>query len=158
MKLQHVYGLVNGTVHKPDGTNPTALAEWGDKDLVAQVLIKNNLSDEQMIHIDQDTITTVVAMWQSLWAVYETHGYSALTAAKHTFYSMCAAEDANIPEHITEVGQQYNKINQMGCKITDGKLQSVIITSLSSLWDYLVASWQASHVKAKAEGKPSITL
>ena len=120
LKLQHVYGLVDDTVHKPDGTDPTALAEWGDKDLVAQVLIKNNLSDEQMIHIDQDTITTAAAMWQSLRAVHETRGYSALTAAKRTFYAMRGAEDANIPEHIAEVKQQHTKINQMGCKITDG--------------------------------------
>jgi len=83
LKLQNVYILINGTVPKPDN-DPTAFAEWKQKDLVAQVLIKNNLSDKQMVHVDQDTITTAAAMWQSLCAIYETCGHSAITAAKHT--------------------------------------------------------------------------
>jgi len=107
LKLQNVYGLINGTIPKPDN-DPTAFAEWEQKDLVAQVLIKNNLSDEQMVHVDQDTVTTAAAMWQSLHAVHETRGHSAIMAAKRTFYGMRAADDVNIPKHIAEMRRQYN--------------------------------------------------
>ena len=58
LKLQKVYGLIDGTEVKPDENDSEVLAVWEERDLVAQVLIKNNLSDEQMVHVDQDTITT----------------------------------------------------------------------------------------------------
>ena len=156
LKLQNVYGLINGTVPKPDN-DPTAFAEWEQKDLVAQVLIKNNLSDEQMVHVDQDTVTTAAAMWQSLRAVHETRGHSAITAAKRTFYGMRAADDVNIPEHIAEMRRQYNRLCQMGCKILDDEFQTVIVMSLPPTWDHFVASWQAGHIAADPEGKRGIT-
>ena len=81
---------------KPDTDDPQAIEAWEEKDLVAQVLIKNNLSDEQMVHVDQDIITTTASMWQSLWAVHETCSKSAITAVKHTFYGMRAVDDANM--------------------------------------------------------------
>ena len=97
LKLQKVFGLIDGTVPKPDINDPDAITGWEERDLVAQVLIKNNLSDEQMVHVDQDIITTAAGMWQSLRAVHETRSKSAITAAKRTFYGMRAADDANIP-------------------------------------------------------------
>ena len=108
LKLQKVFSYVDGTVGKPDDNDPTAFAGWEERDLVAQVLIKNNLSDEQMVHVDQDIITTAAGMWQSLRAVHETRSESAITAAKRTFYGMQAADDANIPEHIAEMRKQVN--------------------------------------------------
>ena len=151
LKLQKVYGTVDGTVPKPDTNDPEAIAAWEDKDLVAQVLIKNNLSDEQMVHVDQDIITTAAGMWQSLRAVHETRSESAITAAKRTFYGMRAADDANIPEHIAEMRKQYNKLVQKGCKISDEEFKSVLVMSLPASWDYYVASYQGSATK---DGKP----
>ena len=157
LKLQKVYGLVDGTVVKPDTNDPQAVEAWEEKDLVAQVLIKNNLSDEQMVHVDQDIITTAAGMWQSLRAVHETRSESAITAAKCTFYGMRAADDANIPEHIAEMRKQYNKLIQKGCKISDEEFKSVIVMSLPSSWDYYVASYQGAAMKPDKDGKSGNT-
>jgi hypothetical protein len=156
LKLQKVYRLVDGTENKPDGGDPTACAVWEEKDLVAQVLIKNNLSDEQMVHCDPDTITTAAQLWQGLRSVHETRGHSAIAAAKRTFYAMRAADDANIPKHIAEMRRQCNKLCQMGCKLSDEEYKSVLVISLPSSWDYFVTSYQGTHTSPET-GRQGIT-
>jgi hypothetical protein len=159
LKLQKVYELVDGTLSKPDAGSPAAeITAWEDKDLAAQVLIKNNLSDEQMVHVDPETITTAAAMWQSLRAVHETRGHSAITAAKRTFYGTRAADDVNIPEHIATMRTQYNKLSQMGCKIPDEEFKSVLVMSLPPIWDHFVGSYQGTHTATTdKDGKQGIT-
>jgi LTR polyprotein gag-polypeptide-like protein len=76
-----------------------------------QILITNNISGEQMVHVNQDSITTAAQMWQSLRAVHKVRGQSAITAAKRTFYGTRAADDVNIPEHIAEMHRQQNRLN-----------------------------------------------
>jgi len=156
LKLQKVYGLVDGTKVKPDENHQEAMTAWEERDLVAQVLIKNNLSDEQMVHCDPDIITTLAQLWQSLRAIHETRGHSAVTAAKRTFYGMCADNDTNIPEHIAKMRRQYNKLSQMGCKISDEEYKSVFVMSLPSTWDYFIASYQGTHTSPE-KGKQGIT-
>jgi hypothetical protein len=63
LRFHHAYGHIDGTV--PKLTDPAGQEKWDLRDLLAQVLIKNNMSDKQMVHVNQDSITT---------------------AAKHTFY------------------------------------------------------------------------
>ena len=75
-----------GTVPMPDDL--VKAYKWMQQDHLAQMLIKINISDEQMVHINQSLITTVAQMWSSLCAIHEQHEQSALTAAKHTFYGM----------------------------------------------------------------------
>jgi len=158
LKLQKVYGLIDGTVSKPDTDDPQAVEAWEEKDLVAQVLIKNNLSDKQMVHVYQDIITTMASMWQSLQTVHETRSESAIMAAKCTFYGMRAADDANILEHIAEMRKQYNKLIQKGCKISDKEFKFIIVMSLPASWDYYVTSYQGSTMMPDKDGKPGNTL
>jgi len=84
LKFQLAYGHVQGTVPKP--LDQAQLKNWEQQDLLAQIFIKNNTSDEQMVHINQDSITTAAQMWQSLCTVHELCGQSGVTAAKCTFY------------------------------------------------------------------------
>jgi gag-polypeptide of LTR copia-type len=109
LKFQSAYGHVQGTVLKPDDL--AQLQKWEQWDLLAQILIKNNTSDKQMVHINQDSIKTAAQMWQSLYVVHEQHG---ITGAKRTFYGTRASDDVNIPDHIAEMGRQQNKLHQMG--------------------------------------------
>ena len=128
LKFQSAYGHVQGTVPKP--LDQAQLKNWEQRDLLAQILIKNNTSDEQMVHINQDSITMAAQMWQSLRAVHELRGQSGVMAAKHTFYGTRAPDDVNIPEHIAEMRRQQNKLHQMGCKIDDEEFKAVLVMSL----------------------------
>ena len=47
LQFHHAFGHIEGTVPKP--TKPTAKIKWEQHDLLAQILIKNNMSDEQMV-------------------------------------------------------------------------------------------------------------
>jgi len=64
LKFHNASEHVVGTLPKP--LESAGQAKWEQRDLLAQILIKNNTSDEQMVHINQETITTAAEMWQSL--------------------------------------------------------------------------------------------
>jgi hypothetical protein len=155
LKFQHAYGHVEGTTPKP--TDSEGAEKWCHRDLLAQILITNNISDEQMVHVNQDSISTAAQMWQSLCAVHEVRGQSAITAAKRTFYGTRAADEVNIPEHIAKMCRQQNRLNQMGCQISDEEFKSVLVMSLPQLWDHFIASYQGTHVKPDKEGERGIT-
>ena len=87
LQFHHAFGHIEGTVPKP--TEPTAKIKWEQCDLLAQILIKNNMSDEQMVHVNQANISMAAQMWNSLKAVHEVCGQSAITATKRTFYGTC---------------------------------------------------------------------
>jgi len=87
LQFHHAFGHIEGTVPKP--TEPTAKIKWEQCDLLAQILIENNMSDEQMVHVNQANISMAAQMWNSLKAVHEVCGQSAITATKRTFYGTC---------------------------------------------------------------------
>jgi gag-polypeptide of LTR copia-type len=155
LKFQSAYGHVQGTVPKPN--DPAQLQKWEQQDLLAQILIKNNTSDEQMVHINQDSIKTAAQMWQSLRAVHELRGQSGITAAKRTFYGTRASDNVNIPDHIAEMRRQQNKLHQMGCMIDDEEFKTVLVMSLPQSWDHFISSYQGTHLKPDKEGDHSIT-
>ena len=155
LKFQLAYGHVQGTVPKP--LDQAQLKNWEQQDLLAQILIKNNTSDEQMVHINQDSITMAAQMWQSLRAVHERRGQSGVTGAKHTFYGMWAPDDVNIPEHVAEMRRQQNKLHQMGCKIDNEEFKAVLVMSLPQSWDHLISSYQGMHLKPNNEDDHGIT-
>jgi hypothetical protein len=111
------------------------------------MLIKNNTSDKQMVHINQSDIMMAAEMWHSLRTIHEVHGQSAITATKCTFYYTCATDEDSILDHIAEMHCQANCINQMGCKISDEEFKSILTTSLPSNWDQFVSSYIGSHTK-----------
>jgi hypothetical protein len=84
LKFHSAYGHVQGTV--PKLSDLAQIPKWEQRDLLAQILIKNNTSDEQMVHINQNSIQTAAKMWQSLHAVHELHRQSGVMATKCTFY------------------------------------------------------------------------
>ena len=100
-----------------------------------------------MVHINQSDVTMAAEMWRSLRTIHEVHGQSAITAAKHTLYSMRTTNKNSIPVHIAKMHRQANCINQMGCKISDEEFKSVLTTSLPKNWDHFVSSYIRSHTK-----------
>ena len=155
LQFHHAFGHIEGTVPKP--AEPTAKTKWEQRDLLAQILIKNNMSDEQIVHVNQANISTAAQMWNSLKAVHEVRGQSAITAAKRTFYGTQAEDTVNIPVHIADMRRQQNKLHQMGCQISDEEFKSVLVMSLSPLWDHFIASYQGMHVRPDKEGEYGIT-
>ena len=56
-----------------------------------------------MVHVNQANISMATQMWNSLKAVHEVCGQSAITAAKRTFYGTQDEDTVNIPVHITDM-------------------------------------------------------
>jgi len=69
LQFHHAFRHIEGTVPKP--TEPTAKIRWEQHGLLAQILIKNNMSDKQMVHVNQANISTAAQMWNSLKAVHK---------------------------------------------------------------------------------------
>jgi hypothetical protein len=53
--------------------------------------------------------------------------------------------------------RQQNKLNQMGCQISDKEFKSVLVMSLPTLWDHFIASYQGTHIRPDKEGDRGIT-
>jgi len=146
-QLHDVNEYVDGTVIAPPVDDKDHYKAWKRKDLVAQALIKINVSDGQIIHVTKAADSAT--MWRNLCAIHEVHGYSSITAAKRTFYNTHAEEGANIPEHINELRKQQNKLHSMGCEISDEEFKLVLIMSLPPSWDSYMAAYFGALPKNK---------
>ena len=155
LKFQHAYDHVEGTVPRPD--DPVKGYKWDQRDYLAQILIKNNTSDEQMVHINQDSVKTAAQMWSNLRAVHEHRGQSALTATKCTFYGIRAKDDANIPDHIAEMRWLQTRLSEKGYMVDNEEFKSVLIMSLLKIWDNFIASYQGTNVKPDKDGGHKVT-
>jgi hypothetical protein len=62
MEIHNVYGYVKGAVPKPSDSDPAQPKWWKHYNNVAQMLIKNNTSNEQMVHINQSDIMMAAEM------------------------------------------------------------------------------------------------
>ena len=109
---------------------------WDFNDNYAQVLIINNITSTQMIHIGQSTMAS--AMWSSLEAVHKSKGHQTIIAIIRNLFHTTAEEDANISNHLNKLKTYWEHINAMDnedFKISDPLFKVVISSSLPLSWD-----------------------
>jgi hypothetical protein len=69
---------VYGTLKRPDSATSPNLAIWITNDVYAQILITNNITMGQMVHVTR--LNTAHEIWRSLEAIHETKDYQVAIA------------------------------------------------------------------------------
>ena len=123
-KLCRIGPYIDGTLPRPDpGTaDQDSLDAWDCNDVYAQILITNNISGNQMVHVSR--LDTAHEIWTSLEAIHETRGHQVAISIQRTLFRMCAQDDDNIVEHLTKLKKQWERLNMLDdedFRITSGK-------------------------------------
>ena len=108
---------------------------WDWNDNYAQVIIMNNISQEETVHVGQ--CRTANLMWNSLEVVHESKGHQTIIAIICNLFHTVAKDNTNISEHLGRLKTYWERINLIGDnkKITDLLFKIIISSSLPASWD-----------------------
>ena len=132
-----IRSIVNGTMPRPDeDTSPDDAETWTENDNYAQVIITQNLSKGQMIHVAR--LQTSADMWLALQAIHETKGHLSAIAAQCALFGTHAEEGDDIVTHLAMLKGRWETLNMIDAEdftITDIQFKGIIATSLPASWD-----------------------
>jgi len=114
---------------------------------VARILISNNLSTAQFVHVSQ--VTSVKQMWENLKAVHEHRRQQSITALRCTLYQMRARDGDDIVAHLTKMRLIQVELYHMGSIIPDRDLMNILVLSLPASWDPFTTSYLGSQTGDK---------
>jgi len=100
LKLNQVWMHCEGPEAAP-GPDNARRPIWDTAEDVVHVLISNNISALQFVHISQ--AATVRQMWESLKSVHEHRGQQSITALRCTLYQAWAKDGDDIVTHLTKM-------------------------------------------------------
>ena len=118
-------------------------AEWDRAERVARIIISNNLSVPQFIHVSQ--AATVRQMWDNLRAVHEVRGQQSINALRRTLYDTKAQEGDDILAHATKMRSLQADLHMMGSKVNDDDFANILAASLPKSWDPFTSSYMGSQ-------------
>jgi hypothetical protein len=96
--LEYIYG----DIKKPDPTlNPVGAENWDLNDNYAGMLIFENISNSQKIHVGHDLMAS--DMWSNLEAIHEVTGHTMIINYIHTLFKCTAEEGDDIIEHLNNL-------------------------------------------------------
>jgi hypothetical protein len=139
LRLCGVDAYAYGKIKRPDSGE--SAEAWDHNDNYAQVLITQNISPSQMVHVGQ--LTTATAIWQSLETVHESKGHQTIIAIIRNLFHTLANEETNITEHLNRLKTYWERINAIDdedFKISDALFKVLISTSLPLSWDVFTES------------------
>ena len=122
--------------------------EWDTAEWVAHILISNNLSGPQFVHVTQ--ATTIKQMWENLKSVHEHKGKQSITALRRTLYQTWAKDGDNIIAHLTKMCQLQGQLHLMGSHVPDEDFTNWLVSSLPQSWDLFTTSYLGSQTGEKA--------
>jgi hypothetical protein len=132
---------VYGKLPRPDPEiNPDMADIWDMNDMYAQILITNNISKDQMVHVSR--LNTAREIWKSLEAIHETHDYQIAIAVQR------ATKDDDIVEHLTRLKKQWERLNVLDdddFRITETQFKMIIASSLPKSWDTFTEPYIGRH-------------
>jgi len=139
-RIFHLCGVepyVYGKLKRPDPAVDLAIHDiWDYNDVYAQILITNNISKGQMVHVTR--LNTACEIWKSLEAIHETKDYQIAITIQRSLFRKCASEDDDIIEHLAELKKQWERLNVLedaDFRITDIQFKTIIASSLPQSWD-----------------------
>jgi hypothetical protein len=144
LRLCGVNAYAEGTVEIP--TDAKGVEDWEYKDNYAQIMIINNVTSTEMVHVSQ--CNTAKAVWDSLEAVHETKGHQTIVSIIRNLFHTKAEEDSNIIEHLNQLKQYWERITQMDdgdFRISDTLFKIIISSSLPLSWDMFTESYVGSR-------------
>jgi hypothetical protein len=107
-RIFHLCGVepyIYGKLKRPNPAVDQATFDlWDYNDVYAQILITNNISKGQMVHVTR--LNTAHEIWKSLEAIHETKDYQIAITIQHALFRKCASEDDDIIEHLAELKKQ----------------------------------------------------
>ena len=127
---------VYGTLKRPDSATSPNLAIWIKNDVYAQILITNNITMGQMVHVTR--LNTAHEIWRSLEAIHETKDYQVAIAIQRTLFRECASDGDDITTHLGQLKKHWERLNVLDdadFRITDTQFKTIIASSLPQSWD-----------------------
>ena len=112
---------------------PVGSDNWDYNDNLAQVVIMNNISSLEMVHVSQ--CVNVHAMWKSLEAVHKAKGHQTIIAViRNLFHTIVD----NINEHLNRLlcyWEHVTFINDNNFHISTPLFKVIMSSSLLVTWD-----------------------
>ena len=147
-KLFKVQEYVLGKVSCPDPQdNPVGTENWGYNNTFAQLLIMSNIAPLERVHTNGCPMSN--RMWLSLQSMHESTSHLILTTHLCTLMNTTAAEDNNIPEHISKLKQCWDQLSLFGdtnyC-ISEFLFKHIITSSLLESWDQYTDQFVAGQL------------
>ena len=124
---------VYGTLFRPNDTlsSPDSVTAWNQNDVYAQILITNNITQDQMVHVSR--LNTACEIWKSLEAIHETRDYQVAISIQQNLLSQCATNDDDLIEHLTKLKRDWEHLNILDNEdfhITDIQFKTIVAASL----------------------------
>ena len=116
--------------------DPKEASDWDFNDTYAKVLIANNISTTQMVHISQSH--TAHESWSNIEAVHDAKSHQMTICIIQNLYRTSAEEGYNIAEHLNKLKRYWERINIMAdrdFKVLENQIKVLISLSLPTSWD-----------------------
>jgi hypothetical protein len=152
-----LWEYANGNIPKPDNTaDPDNVRNWQANDKLTKLIILQNISKNQLQHIDQDQSASDI--WKTIMSLYQTTGFRTAISYMKELYMMKASDGENIPEFISKMKAIIENINSMANNdlgINEKSFKGILLASLLASWDQYVDGLQ--HTRTVG-GDPTPTL
>lgn len=126
---------------------------WTDKDNTARALIGLNVDDNQLSHIRNQT--TAKGVWEALKNIHENDSVVNLVTLIREMYATKMEEGDDLQTHLDKLSNLFEKIYDLGEKLSDTMKIGIILSSLPISWDTLVTAFE---VRKKDELTMSLVL
>ena len=147
-KLFKVQEYVLGKITCPDSNDdPVGAENWGYNDTFAQLLITSNIAPTERVHTNG--CPTSNRMWLSLQSMHESTSHLILTTHLRTLMNTTAAEDDNIPEHISKLKQCWDQLSlfrDTNYRVSEFLFKRIIASSLPESWDQFTDQFVAGQL------------
>ena len=147
LELNGVWTHCDGAEVAPPPEEIERRKEWDTAEGVARILISNNLSTAQFVHVSE--AATVKQVWDNLKAVHEHCGQQSITAIRRTLYQTCAQDGDDIVAHLMNMRTLQVQLHHMGSKVPDVDFTNILVSSLPKSWDPFTTSYLGSQTGAK---------
>lgn len=118
-------------------TSPSA-EEWDARDAWCMLAIRQNVKNP--IGLGLRTDGTAAEAWASLEKRYNNSNDLARAYAQRELRSLKLEEGGDYQEHIANLLAKHQRANAIGSNVTDADFREIILTSLPSSWDVVVAT------------------
>jgi len=146
LNVSRVLQYVEGNIPKPNENHHLDdLEAWEHNDRYAQCLITNNISDGQMIHVQNGTVHEI---WSNLKAMHELQENQMANAIQCNLMCTFACDDNDIVAHINKLKTFWDWLCMMDNEdftVSDTQFKTIVSSSLPISWDTFLepyVGWQ----------------
>ena len=147
LELNGVWTHCDRAEEAPPPEEKEQCKEWDTAERVMQILILNNLSVAQFVHVLE--VATVKQVWDNLKAVHEHCGQQSITAIRCTLYQTCAQDGDNIVAHLMGMRTLQVQLHHMGLRVPNKDFTNILVSSLLKSWDPFTMSYLGSQTGTK---------